>query len=201
MVEARQALGLAEGDLVIGSVGNFRYAKGQRYLLEAFALVVQQVPDAKLVLIGRGSMERDLREIARQQDVHDRVIFAGYRAHAAALMMAFDVFALPSLYEGLPIALVEAIAVGRPCVVTRVGGVPEVVTDRENGLVVEPGDTVALAGALTTLLLDAPLQARYGAAALERASAFDIRSTVKTLERLYRQYAAAAPAVPLVQRL
>jgi glycosyltransferase involved in cell wall biosynthesis len=181
----RREFNIGEHASVIGSVANFRAVKGHRYLPEAFAHVREQVPDAILVLVGRGQLEPQLRTLADRLGLDGSVVFTGYREHAAKIVAAFDVFALPSLNEGLPIALLEALALGKPCVATAVGGVPEIVTHGVHASLVEPGDGRALATALTRLLRDDSLRQRYASAALERAAAFDVRSTVRALEEIY----------------
>ena len=100
-------------------------------------------------------------------------------------MGAFDVFVLSSRHEGLPISLLEAMAVGRPVVATRAGGIPEVLTDGRDGLVVPSGDPMALADAVLRLLRDAALRERLGLAARRRAADFDIRAAVRRQEEVY----------------
>jgi glycosyltransferase involved in cell wall biosynthesis len=181
----RSELGLPDNVPVVGSVANFRPVKGHRYLLEAFRRVLDDVPEARLVLVGRGELERELRALADRLGLHAHVIFAGSSAHAARVMTAFDIFVLPSLDEGLPVALLEALSLGKACVVTKVGGVPEVITNGVDGALVRPGDALAIASALTPLLRDGSLRQQYGAAALARAADFDVRFTASKLEHLY----------------
>jgi glycosyltransferase involved in cell wall biosynthesis len=110
---------------------------------------------------------------------------AGYREDAARLASAFDVFVLSSDHEGLPVALLEAMAAGRAVVATRVGGVPEVVRHRSEGILVPPRDPAALADAMVTVLDDVDLRDRLGAAARRRVARFDIRHTVRRHEEVY----------------
>lgn len=141
-------------------VGRLAPVKGQRQLVEAIA----RIDDARLVFVGKdlersGAYERELARRAEQLGVRDRVTFAGYRSDARELMRDAAVVALPSLAEGLPVVLLEAMAQARPVVATAVGGTPELVVDGETGLLVPPGDADALAAALRALL-DDPRRAR-----------------------------------------
>ena len=114
------------------------------------------------MLVGLGPLEDDLRALAVELGIGDRVRFPGSRDDVFALLPAFDAFVLSSRFEGLPIALLEAMATGVAPVATRVGGIPEVVTDGRDGLLVEPGDPAALAGALDRILGDDALRDRLG---------------------------------------
>jgi glycosyltransferase involved in cell wall biosynthesis len=170
---------------VVGMVGNFKPGKGHGDLVEAVALVRAHVPDVRFVLVGRGPFEPDVRRRARELDVASSMIFAGYREDARRVMTAFDVLAVPSVYDGLSIALLEAMGLGVPPVLTRVGGNPEAVRDGEHGLVVPPRDPRALADGIVTLLRDPGLRRRLGEAAGRRARDFDIRAAVRRTEAIY----------------
>jgi glycosyltransferase involved in cell wall biosynthesis len=181
----RTELGIPEDAPVIGSVANFKAAKDHATMLRATARVRQAVPEVRLLLVGQGPLEAETRRLAAELGLEGTVVFAGFRTDARRLAAAFDVFTLSSTYEGLPIALIEAMALGRPAVVTRVGGTPEVVADGANGLLVPPRDPAALADGLLRLLGDPELRARMGAAARSRALDFDIRKAVGRMERVY----------------
>ena len=170
---------------MIGSIANFKAAKDHATLLRAAVRVRQAVPGVRLLLVGQGPLEARTRRLAAELGLADTVVFAGFRDDARRLAAAFDVFTLSSTYEGLPIALVEAMALGRPAVVTDVGGTSEVVTDGDDGLLVPPRDPVALADGLVRLLHNPDLRARIGAAARARASDFDIRTAVARMEQVY----------------
>lgn len=194
---ARRTLGLAADAPVVGTVGNFTAKKDQATLLDAAARLHGEHPGLRVVLVGSGPLEADLRARARQLGLGEAALFAGSRDDVFELLPAFDLFALSSRFEGLPIALLEAMASGVPPVVTRVGGVPEVVTagdpadpadptaERADGVLVEPGDPEALATALGKLLADPGRRAELGARAAERAAAFDLAHAVRRIEAVY----------------
>jgi glycosyltransferase involved in cell wall biosynthesis len=183
----RESLGIPEGVPVIGSVSNFRVGKGHKYLLEAAAQVRRSFPEARIVLVGEGPLEGDLRRQVHQRGLEANVVFAGVRSDVRRLQACFDVFVLPSVHEGLSIALIEALSVGTPAVVTRTGGVTEVVSDGVNGIMVPPRDPRALGHAIISILKDPTLHQRLAKAGKIRAAAFDIRTAVRRMEAVYKE--------------
>lgn len=181
----RQELGIPEGTPMVGTVANFKQHKGYEDLLRAARLVRDEVPDVRFVFVGRGPLEGELRRQARGLGLEDTVVFAGFREDAPRVAGACDVFTLASVYEGLSIALIEAMAMGTPGVVTNVGGLPEVLRDGEQGFLVGPRDPRGLADRITTLLRDRALRERFGLQARRRAAAFDIRDAVARMEEVY----------------
>jgi glycosyltransferase involved in cell wall biosynthesis len=192
-IRARRELGLRQEALVVGSVGNFTPKKGHRTLLEATARARESHGELHLVLVGSGPLEHDLRETARSLGLVDRVLFVGSRDDAAQLLPAFDVFALSSRNEGLPIALLEAMAAGVPSVATSVGGVPEVITGGREGLLVPYGDATALADALITMLGDPDFRSTASAYAARTSRRFDIKQAVHEIEAVYLEALASSP--------
>jgi len=178
-------LGVPEGVPVVGTIGNLKEHKGHHHLLQAATIVRRAVPEVRFVLVGQGPREEALRLQATKLGLDGTVVFAGYREDALRVASTFDVFVLSSLQEGLSIALLEAMALGKPPVVTRVGGLPEVVSDEENGLVVPPADPRALAEGIIRLLDDASIRSKFGEAARRRAAGFDIRQAVQRMEAVY----------------
>lgn len=183
----RPELGVAADAPVVVTVANFKAHKGYDYLLEAAARVRQEIPAVRFVLVGQGPLEGEVRAGVRRHGLDETVVFAGHRPDVPRIVDASDVFALASLHEGLSIALLEAMAVGTPPVVTDAGGLAEVVADGEHGLVVPPRDADALASAIGSLLRDPELRGRLGRAARERAASFDIRSSVRRAEAVYER--------------
>ncbi|MBB1472360.1 glycosyltransferase [Luteimonas sp. MC1782] len=167
--EARAAFGLAAGDApVIGCVGRLVELKNQRIVLEQVPALLAGFPRLKLVMVGDGPLAADLRARADALGIADRVLLAGPRGNVPALLPAFDVFALPSLTEGLSIALLEACAAGLAIVAGRVGGNVEIISDGDNGRLFAPTDGTGLQGILRELLGDDALRVRLGTAARQR---------------------------------
>lgn len=187
--EARSRLGLPAEARVVGTVGNFTAKKDQASLLRAFASLPPTAGgsdrETVAVLVGLGPLEGELRALAAELGVADRVLFAGSRDDVFEILPAFDVFTLSSRFEGLPISLLEAMATGVAPVVTAVGGIPEVVTDGVDGMLVPPGDPGALAAALAKVLDDDALRAGLAERAVDRARKFDLASAVRRTEEIY----------------
>jgi glycosyltransferase involved in cell wall biosynthesis len=186
----REELHIPAGAPLVGTVANFRREKGHQYLLRAAALVRRTVPDVRFVLVGQGPLEDQVRREVERLGLGDTVIFAGFREDVPRVAAAVDVFALSSLHEGLSIALIEAMALGKPPVVTRVGGLDELVEHGRNGLLVPPADPSALAAGIVTVLQDHALRDRLGRAARRRAASFDIRTAVRRMEEVYAELLA-----------
>lgn len=183
----RRDLGVPSNVPVVGTVASFKSQKGHRYLIRAASRVRKSVPDVRFVLVGGGPLEQEIRADVRRLGLDSTVLFAGSRDDAPCIGGDFDVFALASVHEGLPIALLESMTRGTPAVVTAAGGLPEVVEDGRQGFVVPVADDAALADRILALLADAPLRERLGRAARERAREFSIESAVRRTEAVYAE--------------
>lgn len=181
---ARAAHGLGDDDLVVVSVANLRANKDHPTMLRAARRLVDDGVPVTFLAVGQGPLESELRAMHDELDLGDRYRFLGYQPDPVAVLAAGDAFCLSSRYEGLPIALLEALALGLPVVVTSVGGVPAVVTDGVEGRLVEPGDPDALADAIATLA-DAGVRGRWAAGAASRGAAFGIRHAVERQQEVY----------------
>jgi glycosyltransferase involved in cell wall biosynthesis len=146
--EARLKLGIPEDEIVFGTVGRLAATKGQTYLIEAFAKVREKIRNARLIIVGDGPLFRELEKKAIDSGVSPWVLFTGYRNDIFELLKAFDFFILPSLAEGLSIALLEAMASGLPVIASNVGGKPEVFGICDCGRLVPPRDVNALSVAM-----------------------------------------------------
>jgi glycosyltransferase involved in cell wall biosynthesis len=185
---ARARLALPPFHPLLGSVGRLEPQKGHSYLLRALQTIVATRPAAGLVIAGDGPLRDDLEAEARRLGLADRVRFLGFYRDVPALLAALDLFVLPSLWEGMSKALLEAMAVACPIVATRAVGVDEAVRDGEEGILVEPRDAAALAGAIGRVLDDPGLASRIGEAARRRAGAHhSMRAVGAAFDRLYRE--------------
>jgi glycosyltransferase involved in cell wall biosynthesis len=183
----RNEFGIPVGAPLVGTISNFKMHKGFEYLLGAAIVVRRLVPDVRFILVGRGPLEDQVRSQAHALGLGETIVFAGFRDDAPRIAAALDVFVLASTHEGLSIALLEAMAQGRPSVVTDVGGLPETITDDVEGLVIPPRNVRALAGAIVNLLRDPTLRSRMSEAAVRRAMTFDIRRSVRRAEEVYQE--------------
>lgn len=164
----QKELGLTEGTPVIGVVARMTPQKGHRFLLAALRRLVVTRPALRLVLVGDGPLRGALEAEAETLGVGGHCLFLGARGDVADLLPAFDIVVLPSVSEGLPFTILEAMALGRPVVATKVGGTAEVVEHECSGLLVPSRDVGALVGALARLLDDPGEAARLGARARDR---------------------------------
>ena len=176
----RRRWGIADNELAIGFVGRLVPQKDIGTLIRGFALFAARFAHAKLVIVGSGPLDEELRRIAEELRISGRIVWAGFRDDIATVISAFDIFALTSIYEGLGLVLLEAMASGLPIVATRVGAIPEVVADGETGVLVAPGRPNELATAFHNLS-DSSRQAQFGAAGRARV----MREF--TLEKMYRE--------------
>jgi len=188
-VDLRRELGIEAGDVVIGTTARLEAQKGLDLLLEAAPLVLRQLPTARFVVVGGGSLEDSLRDQAKRLGLGSRVLVTGYRTDAIDLMQLFDVFAQTSVFEGMPMALLEAMALSKPIVATAVGGVPEVVEDGVTGTLLQTRDPQQLADAILRVAADRAEGARVGRAGYDRYQKhFTARAMVSQYEALYSEY-------------
>ena len=166
---AREQLGLPAEALVIGTVGRLDPVKDQAALVRALAGLLPGHPETWLVIVGDGPCRADLGRLSRELRVEDRVRLLGQRSDVPVVLSAMDVFALPSIAEGMSNTVLEAMATGLPVVATRVGGSPELVADGVTGRLVPRSHERALCEALATYLEDADLREVHGKAARQRA--------------------------------
>jgi glycosyltransferase involved in cell wall biosynthesis len=182
----RGELGFEPSRTVIGSIARLHRQKGIIHLLRAAERVLRERPEVLFVVVGEGPLGRRLRKEARALGLAEKFLFPGERKDAAAILALFDLFVLPSLWEGLPFVLVEAASLGKPIIASAVDGVPEIMTQAETGILVPPADPSSLAAAILRLLKDRELAGRLG----ERARAlipprFPLRRMIEQTEALY----------------
>lgn len=185
--EWRREQGIPDGARCVASLTRLREEKGVRHLIEAWPAVRAGRPDALLLLFGDGEQRAELERRAAELGVADSIRFLGFTPDAARWLHDADVFTLPSLSEGLPFALLEALAVGKPAVVTAVGGMAELLTDGRDALLVPPADAPALAAALGRALDDPALARALSEGARATAARFAPARHVAALARIYRE--------------
>ena len=189
----RRALGIDEQALLIGTAGRLCAVKAQDLLLRAAPAILRERPDARFLIVGDGPLDGYLRDLASRLGVEPACVFPGALPDIHDVMAAMDVFVLPSLHEGLPMALLEAMALERPVVATAVGGVPEVVTNGSNGLLIESGDGAALAESCLTIARDRQFAAALGQMARQTVEArFTAETNGRAVLDTYRNLARVA---------
>ena len=191
VLAVRAELGIPEGDKVVGNVAHLRSQKGHDVWLKTAAGVLEGSPNTTFVIVGREKQpghQEELETLATRLGISDRVRFVGFRPDPYPYLAAFDVFLMTSEFEGFPIALVEAMAMGRPVVSTDVGGVSEAIGEEESGLLAAAGDEVALARHVITLLEDAPRREAMASRARARArTEFTVERMVDLVEQTYEE--------------
>lgn len=160
----KKYLGIPENHLVVGTVGRLSSEKGHRHLLNIVDALIKEYPQATFLIVGDGTLRKELQRGFNQENI----IFIGLRNDLPELYNCMDIFVLPSLTEGLPMVLLEAMASYLPVVVTRVGDVPKVVVENETGFIVDPGDEEAMKKCLLTLLDDSEKRKRMGQKGYQR---------------------------------
>ena len=181
----KRTLALGPKELVVGTVGWLIPVKGPMHLLRAMGRVWRAYPDTRLVFVGKGELEGALKKEALEMGISDRVLFLGWRDDIPEVMHLIDIFVLPSLNEGMGRVLVEAMAVGRPVVASNVGGIPGLVSQGENGLLVPPGDIEALAKGIESLLSDAAKRKQFGEHGKKKADKYSLDSMLAKIDFLY----------------
>ena len=180
--------GLKPQDSVILSVGRLHRQKGYDYFIRAIARVKCEVSGIKVLIAGEGEEENNLKNLVRSLDLTKEIIFTGLSLDVRKILPFTGIFVLSSLWEGMPNAVLEAMAAAKPVVATRVGGVPELVVDGETGILVPPEDTEALARAIIALLQDPLRGLSMGEAGRERVQAhFSMASMVTKTDNLYQE--------------
>ena len=202
-VEAeRRRLGIEPGELVIGCVANFNPVKGHAALIEAFHRLRRVIPRSRLLLAGDGPMRDQIREAVASHGLEGAVLMTGSSRDVGREYRLSDVVVLPSRSEGFSNSIVEAMGLGRPVVACRVGGNPEAIEDGVTGLLVEPFDPEALAGALARLAGDEPMRRRLGEAARAEAERrFSLETMLAHTADFLLERLGEKPLEPLAQKL
>jgi len=184
--KCRVELGISGRCPVLGVVGSLYPVKGHRFLLEAMPEVIQRWPQAVLLMIGRGELEPALKEQAERLGIGRNVKFLGMRQDIPRLLSVVDLVILPSISEGLSLALLEAMAFGKPVVATRVGGNPELIDDGRTGLLVQPEDARDLAAGILRLLSNPGMMREFGRQGAERVrKCFSLGNIADRYQDLY----------------
>jgi glycosyltransferase involved in cell wall biosynthesis len=189
--QVRRELDVGEEEIVIGIVANFRREKAYEVWLDAAATALRSSLPLRFVSVGQGPLEAEMRARVATMGLGDRVQLLGYREDAVRVMSAFDIFTLSSRHEGLPVALMDALALGLPVVATAVGGIGQAVTDGVEGRLVPADDPAALAAAYVEVASDRRRLGEMAEAAAKRGRSFGMEGPARQLEALYASAAAS----------
>jgi glycosyltransferase involved in cell wall biosynthesis len=189
----RAAWGIPTAAPVLGSLARLSPQKGLTYLVTAMPSILAAHPDTYALVVGEGYLREELEAQARSLGVDQRMLFVGYHANTVDYLRAMDLFVLPSLYEGMPLSILEAMGAGLPVVATAVDGTPEAVLDGETGLLIPAADPAALATAIDALLADPDRAARMGLAGRARAEGLSETALLDRVAQVYREVADRRP--------
>lgn len=182
----RNELQIKDDEFVVGFLGRLSAEKGVEFLIDAVTGLVDDGLPIRLLIVGEGDERKNLEAQVAQKSIAHRVIFAGFQSNTESWLSSFDLFALPSLTEGTPMALLEAMAMGVPVVASNIGGVPKVVTDAQNGLLVESGSSESIIKAISRILHDPILSEKMSTEAQKEVKAgYQIGSWAGKIEKLY----------------
>jgi glycosyltransferase involved in cell wall biosynthesis len=182
---ARAELGLAPGELAVGTITRLMPSKGNTHFVDAFKSIAERLPNARGIIVGEGELEADLRAQAAALGLGDRFQFAGFRRDVAAALSAFDLVVFPSLWEGTPLTAFEALAMGKPIVSTDADGLADILTGGRDAVIVPKANATALADAIVALAREPERAATLGAHARLTGARYDIRVFVEKMQRLY----------------
>ncbi|HJU45881.1 MAG TPA: glycosyltransferase family 4 protein [Chitinophagaceae bacterium] len=186
----RQELNIPADAVLVIFIARFTHQKQPLALIRAFQEVLVTVPDLRLLMVGDGDQKQEALEMVNTPDIKDKIYFQSFRQDVPDLLAAADIFVLPSLWEGLPIGLLEAMAMGKAIIATDVDGTKEVIRHRENGLLVKVGRVAMLASALSELGKDQSLREALRQKALETVrQQFDAKYMTREIETIYKKAA------------
>ncbi len=188
----RASLNLGKEDIVVGIIARLVAQKGHRYLIDAFADALRKNTRLRLLIVGSGVLDQELKNQVRQLGLAETVIFTGYRSDTVELLNAMDIFVHPSLWEGFGLSVLEAMNMGKPVVATRVSALPELIHDGETGFLVPPHDVPALANVLVRLADNPALRAQMGASGQQQCRTFfSVDRMVRETRALYADVLSA----------
>ena len=186
IIKLKQKYGITENDIVVGEVANLREMKGHKDVINAIPIIIQQYPNIRFFFAGKDASDGEIERYAKAKGVDKYIVFAGYCDNIPEILSIFDIFILPSLWEGLPTSIIEAMAIGLPIIASNVGGLPELIDDGENGILIEPRSPQQLASSILYLLKNKDVAGLMGERNIRIARQnHDIESKARDFEKVY----------------
>jgi glycosyltransferase involved in cell wall biosynthesis len=180
--------GIKDNDMVIGEVANLRSMKGHVDIINAIPTLIEKHKNVKFFFAGEDASNGEIARYAEEKNVDKYIIFAGFCNNIPEILSLFDIFILPSLWEGLPTAIIEAMAMGLPIISTKVGGIPELIDNAKNGILIEPKSPQQIASAILYLLENKDLAKSMGERNIARAwQNHDIKQKARDDEKIYME--------------
>jgi glycosyltransferase involved in cell wall biosynthesis len=186
LASKRQTLHIKPDNTIITTIAVLREPKGIQYMIQALPMMLETKPELTYLIVGDGVHHASLQDLVSDLHLNEHVIFAGHRSDIPDILALSDLFVLPSLGDALPTVLIEALAAEKPIVATQVGGIPEIIENNVNGLLVPPADSKGLAEACLKIIQDTELQKRFITAGFETAQQrFDVQIQINKLGNIY----------------
>jgi glycosyltransferase involved in cell wall biosynthesis len=186
--EVRKEFALARNVPVIGAIGRLVWQKGFEYLIEGVPEVLKEYPDARFLIVGDGPLKNKLKFKSKELRVEERIVFTGFRSDIKEILSTIDVLAMPSLLEGLPMVLLEGMAMAKPIIATDIDGISEVLVDEETGLLVPPENPSTLAKAIIRMLSNRDKAKQMGLAARRDVEErFSVETMLKRVNEVYQE--------------
>ena len=183
----KQDYGFKDTDYLIGTIANFYKTKGIEYLVEAGEKVLHKHKNVKFVLVGEGVLKKSIECLIEKKKMKDNFVLTGYKNDAIEYLKIFDIFVLSSIKEGFPWIILEAMAAGKPIVATTVGGIPEMLEDKKEALLVPPANSDKLANSITKIIQDKKMANTLGENAKKRVGVdFHVEKMIKQTESIYK---------------
>ena len=182
---ARRMLGIPSDAIAIGTITRLMPSKGNQHLIDAAPKILEKYPNARIYIVGEGELQAELEARAKALNLGDRLVFSGFQRDVAAALSAFNAVIFPSLWEGTPLTVFEALAMGKPIVATDADGLLDVLTDGKDAIVVPKANPQALADAVCKLIAEPHVAATLGEGARKTGQRYDIAAFVRKMERLY----------------
>jgi glycosyltransferase involved in cell wall biosynthesis len=184
----RRELGIAPGSSIVGFIGRLIYQKGLPFFLQAASKVITTFPDVMFLIVGDGPLKAELEKLSNGLNIRQNCIFTGFRQDIPDILSAVDMLVMSSLYEGMPMVILEAMAASKPVIATNVGGIPELVKNGETGVLVPPEDVDVLAESIIDLLKNKDKAQQMGLAGRKRVEEeFDVNIMVRKTEEVYQE--------------
>ena len=184
--QIKDELQIAPGCNIVGTVARFTEQKGLKYFVEAAKLIKEQIPNCKFIIVGDGELKNSLIKFAQNIGIYQEIIFTGYRVDAVSILSIFDIFVLPSLWEGMPYTILEAMALKKPVVATNVFGNSEIVLNGKTGNLVSPRDSFAISKAVIALLKNKDKAKKMGENGFHRIKTdFSGKKMTEKIEHIY----------------
>jgi glycosyltransferase involved in cell wall biosynthesis len=186
VTQKKKSLGIGLNRPIVGSVGRLHEQKGFDVLLKAFQIIIKSYPHPLFVIAGDGPLFDELNKLAKDLGIQESIVFLGSRSDVADVLKTYDIFVSSSRWEGLPGVVLESMAAGIPIVATDIPGTNEIIEDKINGLLVEPGNPEKLAEGILAMLSDRDVREKYATAAYKKLSDYSVQNIAKLYETVYQ---------------